>query len=513
MTGTLWVLMACAVSLVWALPCSAQPTTVFVYNRATDTFNNNAEGFIWQSLGLLDANGKPGTIQPNGNITGAGGKVLGTATRNAAGNVVSLRSLDGTKEAFNVSGGATTNQAWNRVANNGTLHILKHGANYHENNVTHNGGGLHLDNGQIFDGFTTLGGGGTGTGVRYTDDNGNASGPYGLTSRPGAGIKLKADCCWSANDPDGPGVQTSVTKSGEGVTGVGSTEGNTGIVDAKLEFKVSGPPQAVAKAEAALRDAAKKAGFKNKDGTVDNNNVGQWISSLPFDKQHSTAADTIKDTGATIELKYKTEAATSLRGPPTEVLPFGNANFRYAYLENTTELSAAVLIEPGDLLQRTIFQIIQLGELPAEAPEDTELTSGIFDFRHRGIEPPLGGPLDFELTVVGDPDLIAPFLFDGVGWTQLVDFTVADDTLTVTTERVGILAAFETVPAPSTVWLFATGAAVAGFLVRARVAGRRRRSARSSARSRAVADSRAFSVLSAYFTNRDSSGCKVTNSH
>ena len=124
----------CAMSFLVIAHAHAQPSTVFVWNRPPPGMPNEAdfvgEGFIWQELGLLDANGKPGHIIVNGTnifIMDDAGNILGEVIRNADGQFIGYRNRDGTKEAYDINSGYTMSNAWKRVAPNGELHILKHG--------------------------------------------------------------------------------------------------------------------------------------------------------------------------------------------------------------------------------------------------------------------------------------------------------------------------------------------------------------------------------------------------
>jgi hypothetical protein len=162
-----FILVAGVIALLilpaYGLSTSQQPSTVFVYNGTRDTFNNNAQGYIWQQLGLLDANGRPGTVQGN-NIVDGSGNVLGSVIRDAGGTIIGYRNAAGTMEAY------------------------EHGVRYTDKDGhTHNGGGIQLDNGQIYDGF------GEGTGVGY-------NGPYTLTARSGVSITVNANGCYTSND-------------------------------------------------------------------------------------------------------------------------------------------------------------------------------------------------------------------------------------------------------------------------------------------------------------------------
>lgn len=216
------------VQQVWGLPLS-----VFVYNKHNDGFDNIAEGFIWQSLGLVDANGKPGTIQRDGTIKDDRGNVLGQVLLDVTErHIIGYRSADGTREAYNVSArNITTDEAWLRVANNGTFRIIKHGGRFVRGGVLP-GGGMMLDNGLMYDGFTNRNNQDQGTrGGSINPFTGRPNGAYPLTPRPGANVTFIADGCNTAFDPDGPGrPMTSVTASAANVPGVGAVQGHVPLV-------------------------------------------------------------------------------------------------------------------------------------------------------------------------------------------------------------------------------------------------------------------------------------------
>ena len=100
------------------------------------------------------------------------------------------------------------------------------------------------------------------------------------------------------------------------------------------------------------------------------------------------------------------------------------------------------------------------------------LVSGVFDFRHRGIEPipSISGPLDFELSVLGNPLEARPYFFDpGIqNWVELTDFSVTSTSVIARTQRVGIFAAFA-VPEPGSFSLLIAVAALAAHRGRVRI--------------------------------------------
>jgi len=391
------------------------PATVFVYNGVTNNFDSNAQGYIWQALGLLDANGKPGTVQGN-NVVDGQGKTLGTVIRDGQDRIIGYRSADGKKEAYDVSAGATTVQAWNSVAVTGTLHIIKHGAFYTDDLGTrHNGGGIRLDGDRLYDGFADSAEG-TGTGVGYTH-GGEPSGPYVLPPRPGASIKVNVNSCWSSKDPDDDGPETSVTGSAAGVQGVGSTEGHSTQVQGQVSVGLSGGTAAQQnQGWQALQAAASAAGFRDGNGNAGPNQVADWLSSLPFGSQHSTAQGVVDKAvpppgTVTPQLSYSKAVqgtggataaqATGLGGysvMPLLVRP-GSRPTRYAYGGDWPDAdpwpSAWITVMPG-LVWPTVFHLDQLGEPPAPLPANHALNSALMAVTAPGLST---FPVPVEITL------------------------------------------------------------------------------------------------------------------
>ena len=410
---------------VYGLSTSQQPSTVFVYNGTRDTFNNNAQGYIWQQLGLLDANGRPGTVQGN-NVVDGSGNVLGSVIRDAGGTIIGYRNAAGTMEAYDVSAGATTRQAWERVANNGTLHIVKHGVRYTDKDGhTHNGGGIQLDNGQIYDGF------GEGTAVGY-------NGPYTLTARSGVSITVNANGCYTSNDPDGEGPQRSVTDSVAAVEGVGTTQGHEGVVQTRLQIQLSGGTAAQRQAAwRALIAAARAAGFRDPDGKTGPNEVAGWLSSLSFQTQYSTAQDAVD--GAVpppgtvrVRLGYSKAEAAGVRAATANDVGEGG----YSVTPNLISLFgveyfggmwpwAWLRVPSGSLTAPTMFHIDQIGVPPASLPASSVVNSGMMDFEALGFTSPFSTPLEITLQYYDDSGPLTVYRYDtALGWQQIPTKTV-----------------------------------------------------------------------------------------
>jgi hypothetical protein len=432
----------------YSLPLDVKPSTVFVYNGTTDSFNSNAQGYIFQQMGLLDPNtGQPPTVQGN-NLVNGSGQVVGTVIRNAQNQIIGYRSSDGTKEAYDVSAGATTAQAWGRVAKDGELHIVKHGAFYRDEDGIHQGGGIHLDSGTIYDGFDVQGG--TGTGVGYGDANG-ANGPYPLPARPVTdNIKLNLNSCWSAKDPDGTGPAGSVTGSASNVPGVGSTQGHQGKVQARVQVQLTGGTAAQQQAGwNALIAAARAAGFRDADGKTGTNEVANWLSSLSFMTQHSTAQGVVDNAvpppgTVKVKLSYSKQEETDEGGYARaaaiddvgeggySVMPvylrIPGAPLQYIYgadwpcVDPSCIPSAWLYAPPGSVVSPTMFHIDQVGVPPLPLPPNQVVDSGMMDFYIIGAPPPpFVPPLQITLRYFDDLGPLAVYRYDGVtpNWQQV----------------------------------------------------------------------------------------------
>ncbi len=356
---------------------NAPPTTVYVYNSQGSAFDHNTEGWVWRELGLLNPDGSPCQIQGN-NIVNANGQVVGSVIRDQNNNIIGYRNRDGTREAYDLSSGATTAQAYDRLrnGNGGTLIIAKHGTGYiDQQGNRHNGGNITLDGGRDYAGFNPQGQQG-GTGCPGLN-------PYPLPTPPqGVNITVELISCWSANDPDGGGPVTSVVSSLGAVVGAGNVTGYNGMVYSKVRVRISAPTQQqLNNAKNALRQAAARAGFRDQNNRGD---IGAWCASLPFNQQHSTLQAIASRHGASITLTYVARAA-NLADPPEDIGvggyyvapmstgPWGGS-LSYEFGSNFAELD----LPPGSITDYQVFHITQVEIYPT--PHPGVLASGIFDF-------------------------------------------------------------------------------------------------------------------------------------
>ena len=438
-------------------PRAQQPTTVFVYNdEAGDNFNTNAKRYIFQELGLVDANGRPGVVDGNNVVDHADPpNVLGHVIRDPNTQaIIGYRSADGTREAYDVNSTATTSQAWQRVANNGELHIYKHGTAWEDDDGNeHEGGGIILDGGRPYDGF----GGAPGTGAGF------GNGAYPLPARPGANITLNLNSCWSSKDPEGD--VGSVTASADDEPGVGSTEGHEGEVYPVTNWDPQGGTAAQREAvEAALRTAARQAGFPPvpDDGSpraaTTNSHVGSWLSSLPFGRAQTTAqtiADKVAPPPGTVTVGLTYAKAEQQPAPgensggvhvcPTLLTDQTCTEKRFTFSE--TLFPAILEACPGALSAPTMFEIDLHGLLPASPPPGYSQASGCFSFQNV-----FGGtilePLSIRMTFWGDPGTAEVFWYDPAlpGWTPpsgVVSIDQGLNTAIISTMEMGIYTVFQ----------------------------------------------------------------------
>lgn len=467
---TTYFLLAATLTTALTTAAHAQPpSTVYAYNTTRDGYDANAQGIAWTEMGLVDANGQPATPRADGKMVDANGNVVGSVITDNNNRVIGYRNQDGTRACYNLSGGATANQAWKAVSKNGTFEIFKHGAAIRKpHGPPQTGGGITLDDGQVYDGFIETGGGGSGTGTGYArDDNPlQEAGAYELDARDGDDITVKLSACWSSHDPDGDGPQKSVVQTFlENVPGAktGAVSGPSGIQDAACGINRSGTEEQMDAAEAKLSAAAKEAGCVNaatKEGDYLN-----WVNSLPFTTRYAKVQETVAGTGATVTLEYSRgdEPEAPAYSNPTQVEPLDPGQSTIIDLLNTDGIISTELeIGEGDISHPVTFHLRQLGELPGDIPETMIVASGIFDYRYNGYDPDLADDVTVWLDLISDLDYegAIPYLFDEDTQTWLamdpsnyVLHDAAQPRLEIMTDQLGIITAL--VPEPATLSLLA----------------------------------------------------------
>ncbi len=476
----------CGLMLLSSTKVMGLPTTVFVYNKKPDadlnTFDSNALGFILQELGLLDANGKPNIPEAQ--------KIKDPNT----GAVIGYKSADGTKEAYDVNSSATTDEAWKQVANGGMLHIIKHGA-FLLGVPDFEGGGITLDGDNVFDGFKPAGGAGAGTGAGYDNGPGRPSGPYPLTPRPGANIRLNLNGCWTSKDPDGAGPVTPVTATGGSVPGVGVTTGHPGVVNVNVAVGLSGGTQPQHdEAKKRLRDEARAKGFPPKptDGSprraTTDDDVVAWVKDLPVESRYDTVQK-IVDAGnpptVRLVLTYSKLEKAAPPAPrriqqPHQIPPTGgDLGFDYENGEPPELIAASLHVPPGALARPGIFLISMHGQLPSP-PSSRMLASGAFLFRVVNGDP-VQAPIEMSFGVYAPFSDVSILWFDpqqSLWRNPIGSVTFNGQVVTISSSETGLYAAFvplSPVPALST-WAAAVLAlllALTGATLAARAARRR----------------------------------------
>lgn len=436
----LWLLIPIAGCISVAALGTERPRQVFVFNGGRGGYDGNALGYIWQQLGFINPDtGEQATIDADGNVI-LGGRRVGKVIKNQDGSTKGYSNADGSKEAYDLSNGATANEAWNRVADGGSYVIAKHGARSTDNPEP--GGGVHLDGGVTYDGFKPTGGsGGTGCGFR--------GGAYPLDPRPGANISVKVWSCWSSSDPNPKSNdKRSVTDSASDVPGVGGVTGTPGEAEINMGGGfASGNREQRAKAREILFKAAKDAGFHKKDGSVTWDEVFLWIRSLPFLDRLRTINDLIRDTGATFGLRYdKKNILSSFDSSLCPVMYLPGFPMHLGFSEEFSSVGASVDADGNESFLPRMFNIHKLSVPPLGfVPPGSRLTSGVFDFRDLPINPPLEEFLTYTLECEGNPRVIRPFFFDPITevWMPINLFNIDKGNLVTELAAQGILAAYE----------------------------------------------------------------------
>jgi hypothetical protein len=383
------VALAGALAAAGALGAGSQPPapsvraadggkTVYVYdsNSSSNGFDHNCKGWIWSELGFLDANGKPAAEgAKKGDQIKVGDEVRGSVISDAKGKANGYGSADGTKEAFDLSRGATLKQAYQRLKKDDRLVICKHGGSHSHvvpggDTKTHQGGLIHLDGGEKFTGFKEENTKGQGTNVNQQGER-PVGAPYVLPPPPSGKGTVTATIysCWGDKVP-GTG-ERSVKQSLEDVLGKGTVTAFDGVVKSKLAWKVdveNAADEQEAKtleelAKKRLSEAATKAGFPDDpDG---------WLTNTPFEDQYKAANDAVaKDPKlkgkVTVSFEYPTPDPPVLVGPGSECPRFvlgGGVRLTYG-------TPAAILVLPQHSLGRLALDMLLL------QPDATTLPAG-----------------------------------------------------------------------------------------------------------------------------------------
>jgi hypothetical protein len=183
----------------------AQPDTVYAVNNfPDDETDQSIIGLVWTRLGLLDDVGKPAKKSATSNDLELNGAKVGEAIVQG-GQVIGWRNLNGKREAYDLSGGATfADNVWPRVKAGGVIEIIKHGLSATQGSGWTNGGALHLDKkagaaagskGEFYNGFTVK--------PQQGQDPGAGTGrlkdatAYVIPGRPDDNIKVILTVCMS----------------------------------------------------------------------------------------------------------------------------------------------------------------------------------------------------------------------------------------------------------------------------------------------------------------------------
>jgi hypothetical protein len=423
------LVLPCIALLTLPNDCAAQQSdSVIVYNGGGTGYDAAAEGYAWQQAGFTNADGSPMNMDANGNIVDGGGKIIGNKIV-VGGHPIGWRNAATNTSIVDINRG-TMADAYGQTANNGTINVVKHGQYIDRPDPATGkpngrpdagdilGGAVQLDDGRFFTGF------GTGTGV-------STSTPYNLPARPGANITLQLTCCWSANDPDGPGgPQTSVATSATSVNGISHSIGSTGPsqTGASVEYTNPLPPSVTQKdvddAVDAAFAAARPGGFTN---------YTDWVDSLPFLTQLSRLRQQLPSVlvkGNVINLswtiKYQTGIGptgankdlpqtldTSASGLIIHETPSGTGLIGAVNIESITDLD----LIPG----WETFHLGRLGDLPGPPPDGLGLATGIYSLSPMdGLVEAISGMFILDYLPVADVGTLGLYSFNGGTWSPLI---------------------------------------------------------------------------------------------
>jgi hypothetical protein len=311
---------------ICASPVLAQHIHYF-YNSRGDGYNNLCQGYTWQQMGFLDANGSPAREVGNQLVIGQGANamVVGTVIRRQAGTNLARAydSADGTRTAYDLNRGESLTNVLVGAGNNDQLFACGHGGNHSHTiapRVQHIGGTIQLDvgtgqnvpmqprNSNWYAGFGGQGGGGTNINRSGGGRTENFGQPYPFNSPPGTFMgQATLYTCNGGRDPDGNGPEISVARS---LMDLGIPTVNSPDMVTFAGLNVATNPAAGLEV---LRALAFQAGFRTpmlvppfgfRPVTTDRD-IGLWLGFRPFQSQYQFGQNALNAVGRfTLMLRY-----------------------------------------------------------------------------------------------------------------------------------------------------------------------------------------------------------------
>jgi hypothetical protein len=459
---------------------AVDPTRIYLHHVGFGV-DNTAQAYAAQQLGIADANGTIGSLEANGEVK-IGGAVVGYQIKRDDGTLLGFKNAAGTQEMYNMNTISLNTSAFSRIANNGTIDVIAHGLlQVKEENGRRKeirGGAFQRERRFYSAGFKLEGDDQGGTRVAVE----GVSGTETIPAAQNRNFTLNLVSCYGGNDPDGDGPQRSVAASAARINRVTAVNSTQGVASISTKLDIVGGTDAQknelfrkikvvnrVKQQAYSEFQAREDGFG--ETTADQR---AWLAFTRWWQrvdlfEHAVTQNFLVSGNAFLRATYTQDplqrqgsadpfadpfsfSAPSVYTDRALVDPLTSDSFTLSF-NRSTRGSAEVTIGPGDLDQPTYFHISIVpnpAALPAAPSSQPFAASGIFDFRGFEDDPSsqVAGELDYEFELFSEAGSDARIYFLGLGGWEPISSQVSDGRVFGSDSRIGIFAAFSSVPAP-----------------------------------------------------------------
>lgn len=467
---------------------AVDPSKIYLYNRIGDNFDFLGLAYIGQQMGWVDANGTLGDVRQNGDIV-IGNQTVAKVTFDQQGSIINYKNPAGTIEAHDVRGKNLDVIAFKRIADAGDVTMNAHGLvriKEQQGMRRELKGGAMLIGENFRPGFKSSAvqnGGGTGV-------TGDAVFPIEITPpAQNRSFSLTLNTCYGSNDPDGAGDERAVTTSAGDVPRVNPISSHQGVVTVGADLSIiGGTDEQKSTLFTKVQRLNRRNGqiYSQAQATADgfgelSDEQRDWVAFHRYWQRQSlerqrAIQNALVSGDALLRATYTFQGAQrggtligtyeismpGLYTPYTSIEPLTSDSHTLSFGESSRG-AAEVTIGPGDLFDTTMFHIKEI-DLPLVAPgSQPYLVSGVFDFRADpdAAAPLVAGELDYEFELSPEAGSDATIYYLGLGGWEPLASSSSDGRVFTTDARVGIYAAFSTVPAPGPVGLVLAGVLVA----------------------------------------------------